>query len=216
MAVYWWSKCSGHSGFLASRIHEMSTLGMSLLFVGVPVMHSHFLSSKLASTCTYLHPGILQVSYISLASAYDGEYTRSGEMLNNIALRRCWQSVLPIFQISLPFPLHPQLLTAGLSLPPVPLLHHIVSVTFFAQSNLPQLTLFYWSGLGAAAAISQLLTQTLQHSNHSKAATTWPSWMAATSGRSQTDGCLQRAKKLATVSLHTVMMDFHLKGRDGL
>lgn len=76
-------------------------------------------------------------------------------------------------------------------------------MTFFAQSNLPQLILLYWSGLGAAAAISQLLTQTLQSSKHSKAATTWPSWMAATSGRSQTDGCLQRAEKLAAVSLHS-------------
>lgn len=83
----------------------MSALGMSLLFVGVSAMHSHFLSSKLASTCTYLYPGILQVCYISLASAYDGEYRRSGEMLNNIALRSCWQSALSIFQIStLPLP----------------------------------------------------------------------------------------------------------------
>lgn len=145
-------------------------------------------------------------------------------MANIEGVEKCW-TILPWgaagsqlfpFSRSLPFPFHPQLLTAGLPLPPVLLLRHIVSVTFFAQLNLPQLTLFYWSGLGAAAAISQLLTQTLQRSNHSKATTTWPSWMAATSGRSQTDGCLQRAAKLATVSLHTVMMDFHLKGRDGL
>lgn len=52
---------------------------MSLLLVGVLAMLSHYLSSNLSSTCTYLHPVILRVCFISLASAYDGGCTRRGE-----------------------------------------------------------------------------------------------------------------------------------------
>lgn len=179
-------------------------------------MQSLFLFSKLASTCLYLYPVISQVCFISSAFAYDGRYARNGKM--------CWtitpwsvagSQLFPFSRSACPsHKTHSCWLQAPLLLPFLPL-HHAVSMTFFAQSNLPQVRLFHWSGLAAAAVISQLLAQTLQLSNHSKAAATQPSWMAATSGRSQTDGCLQRAEKLAAVTLHAVMMDFHLKGRDG-
>lgn len=101
-------------------------------------------------------------------------------------------------------PINPQLLTAGSVIATSSASSSHCQHDFFAQSNLPQLQLFHWNGLAAAAVISQLLTQTLQCSNHSKAAATQPSWTAATLGRSQTDGCLQRAEKLTAVHLHTV------------
>lgn len=202
--------------FWTSGSHEIHVLDMGLLLVGILPMQYYFLFSKLSPTCCYLYPVMLQVCFISSASAYDGGYARSGEMCWTVPswsdagsqlfpfsrsvcpshkTHSCWLQVLPL-------------------LPVLPL-HHTVSMTFFAQSNLPQLRLFRWSGLAAAAAISQLLTQTLQLSNHSKTAATQPSWMTATSGRSRTDGCLQRAEKLTAVPLHPVMMYFHLKGRNG-
>lgn len=88
-------------------------------------------------------------------------------------------------------------------------------MTFLLNQTYLDSEMFHWSGLAAAAAISQLLTQTLQRSNHSKTAATQSSWTAATSGRSQTDGCLQRAENLTAVPLRTVMMDFYLKGSNG-
>lgn len=44
---------------------------------------------------------------------------------------------------------------------------------------------------------------------------TQSSGKAATSGSSQTDGCLRRAENLTAVPLHTVMMDFYLKRSNG-
>lgn len=115
------------------------------------------LVSTLVTTCTNLWLTMSGVCLISEVSTCDGWYTRSVGRGADPPHPGCyWQLALPT-----PFTSDPQQLTAG----PVTAtcfapssLHHTVSMTFFAQSNLPWFGLFHWSGLAAAAAISQRLT----------------------------------------------------------